>query len=174
MVGGPARPPDATSRVTAGVARSSSSVTAAEPCRLSRAPASLAATTGRPPPVRCSVVRDFTDDLAELRRRVGDAHGYLRVDEARRRLVELEEEGSRPDLWDDADRARKVGTELAGTRADIMLVEQLEGQVEDLETLYELGREEGDESVVPEIQAGIDGLRPELDLSLIHISEPTR
>jgi len=108
-------------------------------------------------------VRDFTDDLAELRRRVGDAHGYLRVDEARRRLVELEEEGSRPDLWDDADRARKVGTELAGTRADIMLVEQLEGQVEDLETLYELGREEGDESVVPEIQGGIDGLRPELD-----------
>ena len=32
-------------------------------------------------------MRDFSDDLAELQRRVSDAHSYLRVDEARRRLA---------------------------------------------------------------------------------------
>lgn len=108
-------------------------------------------------------MRDFTDDLAQLRRRIGDAHVYLRVDEARDRLVELEEEMSRPGLWDDADRARAVGSELAVVREDIALVERLEGEVEDLETLYELGRDENDDSVVAEIQSGIEGLGPELD-----------
>ena len=39
--------------------------------------------------------------------------GYLKVDEARARIAELEVEVSKPDLWDDQDRARKVTTELA-------------------------------------------------------------
>ena len=48
-------------------------------------------------------MRDFTDDLRELRRRLGEAEVYLRVGEARNRLTELEAEMGRPDLWDDAD-----------------------------------------------------------------------
>ena len=58
-------------------------------------------------------MRDFTDDLAELRSRVADAHAYLRIDDARERLAELEVEASRPDLWDDPDAARTVTTELS-------------------------------------------------------------
>jgi peptide chain release factor 2 len=104
-------------------------------------------------------VRDFSDDLADLRRRVADAHEYLRIDEARRRLGELESEVSRPDLWDDADRARKVSTELAQVRDDVELIDG----VDDLDTLFELGREEQDDSVAAEIESGIAQLGPELD-----------
>ena len=49
------------------------------------------------------LMRDFTDDLRELRRRLGEAEVYLRVGEARGRLDELETDMSRPDLWDDPD-----------------------------------------------------------------------
>jgi len=35
-------------------------------------------------------VRDFTDDLRDLRRRLDEAHGYLKVDELRSRVTELE------------------------------------------------------------------------------------
>jgi peptide chain release factor 2 len=108
-------------------------------------------------------VRDFSDDLADLRRRVADAHEYLRIDEARRRLGELEAEVSRPDLWDDAERARKASTALAQVRGDIELVDALARRVDDLDTLFELGREEHDDSVATEIEVGITELGPELD-----------
>ncbi len=64
-------------------------------------------------------MRDFSEELAALARRVSDARGYLRVDEARARLHELEQQASAPDLWDDADRARKVTSELARVRDDV-------------------------------------------------------
>ena len=103
-------------------------------------------------------MRDFSDDLNELRRRVEGARGYLKVDEARVRIGELEVEVAKPDLWDDQDRARKVNTELSQLQEDVSVVEQLDTSISDLETLAELAREEGDESVEGEIQLGIGDL----------------
>ena len=108
-------------------------------------------------------MRDFSDDLSELRRRVTDARAYLRVDAAEARLAELEQAASKPDLWDDPDAARRVTTELSQVKDDIDLVQSLELRCSDLETLQELAREEGDESVEPEIASGIADLTAELD-----------
>jgi peptide chain release factor 2 len=108
-------------------------------------------------------MRDFSDDLTELTKRVTDARGYLHIDDARERLAELEVEASKPDLWDDPKAARRVTTELAAVRDDVELIEGLEARVEDAQTLFELGREEGDESVEPEIESGIAAVRAQLD-----------
>jgi peptide chain release factor 2 len=108
-------------------------------------------------------VRDFSDDLAGLHRRVSDAHAYLRVDEARKRLGELETEASKPDLWDDVDHARKVTTELSRVKEDVDLVDALDRRLSDATTLYDLAREEGDDSQEPDIAAGIAELQVELD-----------
>src|SRR4051794_23310872 len=108
-------------------------------------------------------MRDFSDDLSELRRRVEGARGYLKVDDARTRIGQLEVEVSKPDLWDDQDRARRVNTELAQLQEDVTLVDQLDGTVSDLETLAELAREESDESVEGEIVTGLHALGRELD-----------
>src|SRR3569623_3654424 len=43
-------------------------------------------------------MRDVSDDLADLRRRHGEANGYLRIDAPRARPPPLEVEASRPDL----------------------------------------------------------------------------
>jgi peptide chain release factor 2 len=108
-------------------------------------------------------MRDLSDDLSELHRRVSDARAYLRVEEAQRRLGELEAEASKPDLWDNVDYARKVTTELSAVKEDIDLVEGLEGRLSDVGTLDELAREEGDESLEPEIEEAIVELQHELD-----------
>src|SRR6478672_6306096 len=108
-------------------------------------------------------MRDSTDDLAAVRRRVDEARAYLRIDAQRARLVELEADAARPDLWDDQEAARKVTSELSGVRDDVELIDGLEGRVDDLDTLYQLGREESDDSVEPEIDAGLAALRSELD-----------
>ncbi len=108
-------------------------------------------------------MRDFSEDLAEVARRVSDARTYLKIEDARARLVELEEQASAPDLWNDTDHARKVTSELSAVRDDVELVDGLQQRVDDLETLAELAREEGDESFEGEIDEGLNGLRAELD-----------
>jgi peptide chain release factor 2 len=108
-------------------------------------------------------MRDFTEPLADLRRRADDARAYLQIDAARGRLVELEQEASRPDLWNDQEQARKVTTELARVRDDLELMDGLQERLSELETLFELGREEGDDSVEGEVGAGIESLAADLD-----------
>jgi peptide chain release factor 2 len=103
-------------------------------------------------------MRDFSDDLAALRSRLAEAAGYLRIEDLRHRRPQLETEASRPDLWDDQDTARKVTGELSSVTEDLERYAALESRLEDAETLFELGREEGDDSVEAEIEAAIASL----------------
>jgi peptide chain release factor 2 len=103
-------------------------------------------------------MRDLTDDLKALRARLGEAEGYLKVDDLRARRPQLEAEASRPDLWDDPDRARQVTGELSGVIDDIDQYEQLSGRLEYAETLHELAREEGDEAAIAEVAQAVEGL----------------
>src|ERR1700736_6434514 len=108
-------------------------------------------------------MRDFTEELAELRRRIEDARAYLRVDSLRADLEALEKEASRPDLWDDPDAARRVTTEMARVRDDVELVDRLDRELDDTQTLFGLGRDEGDDSVEPDIATAVARTRSELD-----------
>jgi peptide chain release factor 2 len=112
-------------------------------------------------------MRDFTEQLDELQARRREAAVYLRVDELRARQPQLETEASRPDLWDDPDRARKVTTELAAVNDDLGRYDALGSRLDDAATLAELAREENDESVEPEIADALALIDRELsDLEL--------
>ena len=63
-------------------------------------------------------MRDFSDDLSELRRRVEGARAYLKVDKARTRIAELEVEVSKPDLWDDPGTGHVVHVDLWETHLE--------------------------------------------------------
>ena len=108
-------------------------------------------------------MRDFSEELADLARRVKDAHSYLKIDHARARLARLEAEASAPDLWNDAERARKVTSDMSRVRDDVELVDGLDGRLSDLEDLHELAREEDDASVDGDIAEGIGRLQADLD-----------
>ena len=100
-------------------------------------------------------MRDFTTDLREVTRRLEEAKGYLKIDQSRARVAELEIEISRPDLWDDQDAAKRINTEYANVKGDVDEYASLAAQVEDLEVLHELAREVDDESQEAEIELGI-------------------
>ncbi|HEY5076200.1 MAG TPA: peptide chain release factor 2 [Acidimicrobiia bacterium] len=108
-------------------------------------------------------MRDSSEELSDLARRVADAHKYLRIDEARTRLAELEEQASAPDLWDDADRARRVTSEMSSVREDVELMAELDRRLSDVQTLYDLAREEDDDSFEPEIAENVTRLVRDLD-----------
>ncbi len=108
-------------------------------------------------------MRDFSDALGGLHRRLDEAERYLAVQALRDRRPQLETEMGRSDLWDDAELARKVQTELAAVTDDLDTYDGLRARVSDAETLYQLGQEEGDDSVGPEIDAAIAQVRHRLD-----------
>ena len=108
-------------------------------------------------------MRDFTPEFNALEKRLSDARGYLKEDEARARLVELETEMARPDLWDDPDVGKAVSSEFSGLNDDVTLLEALSTAIEDAQTLYELGVEEGDDSVEAEVAANVADLEARFD-----------
>jgi peptide chain release factor 2 len=108
-------------------------------------------------------VRDYSDDLKSVARRLAEAAGYLDADGLRRRLGDLEVELARPDLWEDTDVGQKVTTEYSGVRGDLDLLDGLAARLSDAETLYGLALEEGDESVASELDGLLAGLGADLD-----------
>jgi len=107
-------------------------------------------------------VRDFSDDLAALRRRLAEAERDLDLAAKRDRLEKLEEQAADPELWNDPGKARAVTTEMARARDDVELLGRLGGRLSDLEVLFELAREEGDDSLEAELDEGAASLDREL------------
>ena len=108
-------------------------------------------------------MQDFTDQISAIAARLDEASGYLRIDELKMRQPQLEAEASRPDLWDDQEKARKVTSELSAVNEDLELFDRLQGEVDDLETLHMMAREENDESLEPEIAEQAVSLETVLD-----------
>jgi peptide chain release factor 2 len=107
-------------------------------------------------------MRDLSDDLKALSARLAEAEGYLAIAELRARRPQLEAEASRPDLWDDPDRARRVTAELSAVGDDLDAYERLMSRLDDAETLHELARAEGDDESMAEVEQSLAELDAEL------------
>ncbi len=107
-------------------------------------------------------MRDFGDDLKDLRRRLGEAEGYLKIGFGRSRLAELEMEVARPDLWDDQELAKKVNAEYSNVKGDLDTFDSLSRELDDVELLHEMAREVDDESQEGDIGAAITSIGAQL------------
>ncbi len=119
-------------------------------------------------------MRDLTDDLRALRRRLDEAADYLHLEASRKRLVEIEPELGRADLWDRPEQAQAVTREYAVLKGDVEQLEALERKLSDAEVLYDLAREEEDSSVGPELEsltAEVDHQLGQLELRALFIGE---
>ena len=57
-----------------------------------------------------------------------------------------------PDFWDDPDKSQKYMKELKDLKSAIESYESLKTQYEDIETMIEMGYEENDSEIIPEIE----------------------
>lgn len=101
---------------------------------------------------------DIPERIASVSGRIAEAERFLGRDRLSARRAELEQAASAPDLWDDADHARAVTTELGRVTEDLELIGGLESRLSDAETLHELMQEEGDDSLRAEAEEVLDGL----------------
>ena len=105
---------------------------------------------------------DIPEALASLTGRLAEAEHFLGLDRLTERRAELEKAASEPGLWDDADHAREVTTELGRVTEDLDLLAALAEQLSDARTLNELIEEESDDSLRPEVE----GMLADLDRRL--------
>ncbi len=61
-----------------------------------------------------------------------------------------------PDFWNNPERSQQLMKELKSKKDDVEIYNQLASQMEDIEVMLEMGYEENDPSVIPEIQELLD------------------
>ncbi len=61
-----------------------------------------------------------------------------------------------PDFWNDPDRSQNLMKELKSKKNDVETYVHLQSQFEDIETMIEMGYEENDPSLIPEIEEMLD------------------
>ncbi len=98
----------------------------------------------------------YEEPLKEIR-------ASLSLDDKARRVEELERRMEEPGFWDDADNSQKLTKELSNLKDTIALVNGLDQQYEDILTLLEMGYEENDPDMVPEIRSEFDDFKNKLE-----------
>ncbi|MFQ6864425.1 peptide chain release factor 2 [Blautia sp.] len=103
-----------------------------------------------------SILATYTEPLVEVRDSLDLANKEKRVEE-------LEREMEAPDFWDDAEASQKKMKELKSMKDDMETYHNLVSQMEDMETMIEMGYEENDPEIIPEIQEMLDEFCTDFD-----------
>ena len=114
-----------------------------------------------------AVVRDSGAVLLELIGRLAEAKQYLKVAEQQSRKAELDALAANPDLWNDADAARAITTEIGRVNSDLQDFNTLGAALEDAQVLRELIAEaeasgEADASLEAEFNSSVADLERQL------------
>ena len=75
------------------------------------------------------------------------------------RIQELEREMEAPDFWDNPEKSQESMRTLKYLKDDLETYRKLKDQYEEIELLIEMGYEENDESVIPEIQEMLESFQ---------------
>ncbi|MGN0403227.1 MAG: peptide chain release factor 2 [Acetatifactor sp.] len=87
----------------------------------------------------------------------------LDLENKSKRIEELEMEMEAPGFWDDPEKSNQKMKELKNMKDTVGLCEKLTTQYDDILTLIEMGYEENDESMIPEIRGELDEFIAELE-----------
>ncbi len=98
----------------------------------------------------------YKDTLKELK-------GSLDLENKERKIEELERQMEEPGFWDNPDKANAKMKERGAMREAVDGFHKLSTQYDDILTLIELGEEDDDESMVPEVRAELDEFIAELE-----------
>ena len=106
-----------------------------------------------------------SSELDALAARLDEVASYLHLDEARGRIVTLEEQSAAPGFWDDAERARELMAELAAAKDNVGAVDGARERLSDARTALELAEEMGEDGAefVAEAAAAVEELTRAID-----------
>ncbi|HWK92588.1 MAG TPA: peptide chain release factor 2 [Luteimicrobium sp.] len=107
---------------------------------------------------------DFPTEIKALRTTLESIESVSDPAALEQKVAELSEQAAAPDLWDDPEAAQKVTTALSQTQAELDRVTTMASRIDDLETLVEMGTEDGgDPETLAEAEGELAGIRKDLD-----------
>lgn len=78
------------------------------------------------------------------------------LDRLRLKVEELERKQSEPGFWDDPEKSQKIVQEAGSYKRTLDEFDEMMGAYDDAQVMLEMGEEEEDESLIPEIREQID------------------
>ena len=87
----------------------------------------------------------------------------LDLENKERRITELDKSMEEPGFWDDPERSTKTVREAKNLKDTVDSYKHLEQQYEDIQVMIEMGYEENDPAMIPEIQEMLDEFVKELE-----------
>lgn len=87
----------------------------------------------------------------------------LDLENKKKRILELDRMMEEPDFWSDAEQANRLSTEDRHLKDEVEGFHRLQQSYEDIDALIQMGREEEDASVIPEIKTLLEEFSVELD-----------
>ncbi len=99
---------------------------------------------------------NFKTQLNTYRAPLQEVKGALDLVNKEQKIQELEREMEAPDFWNDPATSQKKMQELKSMKDDVATYATLERGFEDIEIMIEMGYEENDASLIPEIQEMLD------------------
>ncbi|MCL1891199.1 MAG: peptide chain release factor 2 [Coriobacteriia bacterium] len=108
-------------------------------------------------------MEDISQQLEPLRVRLDEARSYLRLEDKRTELSNLEQIFTEPGFWDDQNRAQKLSKQAADLRAEISDFEAAAALCDEAQTANELALMENDETLAAEAAAACTELAGALD-----------
>ena len=93
---------------------------------------------------------DFDAEIKQLQATMSTIGQVLDLDGMRREIADLGEQVAAPDLWDDQENATRVTGRLSGLQGELDRFTGLQGRIDDLAVMVELGQEEDDASSLAE------------------------
>ena len=87
----------------------------------------------------------------------------LDLENKERRITELDKSMEEPGFWDDPERSTKTVREAKNLKDTVDGYKYLEQQYEDIQVMIEMGYEENDPAMIPEIQEMLDEFVKELE-----------
>ena len=98
---------------------------------------------------------DFTQAIGEARAKYESIAKALDVDRLKADIKDLETQAAAPGLWDDPENAQKITSRLSAAESQLKRLNSASQRIDDVETLVELGHEEGDQDSLDEAQSEI-------------------
>lgn len=105
----------------------------------------------------------FKVELASYKDTLSEVRASLDIENKLNKIEELEREMEAPNFWDDPDVSNSKMKELKNMKDTVERINGLCTQYEDIETLIEMGYEEEDASLIPEIREELDSFITSLD-----------
>ncbi|MFR2252739.1 MAG: peptide chain release factor 2 [Clostridium sp.] len=99
---------------------------------------------------------NFKYTLSTYDKPLVEVRDSLDLDNKVRRIDELDKSMEEPGFWDNPERSTKLVREAKHLKDEVDTFRELEQEYEDIQTMIQMGYEENDASLIPEIQEMLD------------------